>query len=270
MNIIIFLGPTLCPTQARQILNATYLPPASRGDLYRAARSKPAAIGIIDGYFQSIGAVWHKEILWSMSQGIHVFGSASMGALRAAELADFGMIGVGKVYQSYRNGVLDDDDEVAVIHSPQELGYKQKSEAMVNIRYTLTAAASEAIISNQTCAELIAIGKSLFYPYRSYHRILQIAIQKSFPHYEIKTLQDWLKHSAIDQKREDACAMLGKIANSETVFSIPKKVDFQFADTAAWNTMVREYGNQTSDTSDLQETSSVRKLLHKLKKNQIL
>src|SRR5688572_32760283 len=50
--------------------------------------------------------------------GVRVFGAASMGALRAAELQPFGMIGVGQVFQAYRRGHLTDDDEVAVAHGP--------------------------------------------------------------------------------------------------------------------------------------------------------
>ena len=88
--------------------------------------SEPQAIGIIDGYFQWAPAVWHKEILWAIQQGVHVFGAASMGALRAAELAPFGMRGVGRIFEAYRDGVLpgsgdepfEDDDEVAVVHGP--------------------------------------------------------------------------------------------------------------------------------------------------------
>ena len=49
----------------------------------RSIAHRPRAIGIIDGYFQQVPSVWHKEILWAMAQGVHVFGSASMGALRA-------------------------------------------------------------------------------------------------------------------------------------------------------------------------------------------
>src|SRR5512147_3214094 len=98
MNIVVFLGPTLAHTEARSVLDATYLPPAGQGDVYRAALKRPWAIGIVDGYFERVPAVWHKELLWAMSQGIHVFGAASMGALRALELAPFGMIGVGSVF----------------------------------------------------------------------------------------------------------------------------------------------------------------------------
>ena len=58
--------------------------------------SAPRAIGIIDGVFLDVASVWHREILWALSQGVHVFGAASMGALRAAELDGFGMRGVGR------------------------------------------------------------------------------------------------------------------------------------------------------------------------------
>ena len=61
-------------------------PPARQGDVYRAALARPAIIGIIDGYFETMPTVWHKEILWAMAKGIHVYGAASIGALRAAEL----------------------------------------------------------------------------------------------------------------------------------------------------------------------------------------
>src|SRR6516165_742713 len=98
MTAVIFLGPTLSVDEARQELDADYLPPAAQSDVYLAARRQPVMIGIVDGYFQRVPSVWHKEILWAMSRGIHVFGSASMGALRAAELEVFGMEGVGAVF----------------------------------------------------------------------------------------------------------------------------------------------------------------------------
>src|SRR5216117_4482239 len=106
MNVFIFTGPTISPVEASAELKAVYLPPAAEGDVYRVALHRPQAIGIIDGYFQSVPTVRHKEILWAMSCGIHVFGSASMGALRAAELLPFGMEGVGAVFEFYRDGIL--------------------------------------------------------------------------------------------------------------------------------------------------------------------
>ena len=152
MSACVFLGPTLAAAEATRILDATVLPPVRLGDVHRVvSRLRPRAIGIVDGYFQWAPAVWHKEILWAIGQGVHVFGAASMGALRAAELGPFGMHGVGRVVEAYRDGRLqgmddpfEDDDEVAVVHGPQESGYRGASEAMVNIRFTL-ARAEEAV-----------------------------------------------------------------------------------------------------------------------------
>ena len=130
MSIFVFVGPTLGVEEARTILDATYLPPASQGDVFRLVATHDARIvGIIDGHFQEVPSVWHKELLWAMSQGVHVLGAASMGALRAAELAAFGMVGEGRIFEAYRTGVLEpydapfeDDDEVAVVYAPAELG----------------------------------------------------------------------------------------------------------------------------------------------------
>src|SRR5262245_14942991 len=179
MSIVIFTGPTISAEDARRELDATYLPPVSQGDVYRAAVRKPLAIGIIDGYFDRVPAVWHKEILWAMSNGVHVFGAASMGALRAAELAEFGMVGIGTIFENFRDGLLEDDDEVAVVHAPQELGFLVCSDAMVNIRQTMQRACVERVISDATRKALVGIAKDLFYPERLFGQILRIAREQS-------------------------------------------------------------------------------------------
>ena len=150
MSVCIFVGPTLSREAVVSVLDAQCLPPAAQGDVYRAARLRPRAIGIIDGYFSGAPSVWHKEILWALSQGIAVFGSSSMGALRAAELHSFGMRGVGRIFEWFRDGVLEDDDEVAVVHGPAELGFAGASEPMVNVRATLARAVAEGVITPAT------------------------------------------------------------------------------------------------------------------------
>ena len=54
-------GPTLSREVARSHLDGVYLPPAALGDVYRASLARPMAIGIIDGYFERVPAVWHKH-----------------------------------------------------------------------------------------------------------------------------------------------------------------------------------------------------------------
>ena len=106
MRTCVFVGPTLRPQDLPDDIVA--LPPVAQGDVYRIAQRRPQAIGIIDGYFEGVLSVWHKEILWALAEGIHVLGSASMGALRAAELHSFGMVGVGGIFEAYRDGELED------------------------------------------------------------------------------------------------------------------------------------------------------------------
>ena len=72
--------------------------------------------------FEGAPSVWHHELLAALDAGVAVYGGASMGALRAAELWPLGVVGVGTVFGWYRDGVLDDDDEVALYHAPPERG----------------------------------------------------------------------------------------------------------------------------------------------------
>ena len=88
MTTCVFLGPSLALEEARACLDATYLPPARRGDLRAAAEAHGATrLVLLDGYFEQVPSVWHKEILWALDRRLEVWGAASMGALRAAELA---------------------------------------------------------------------------------------------------------------------------------------------------------------------------------------
>ena len=143
-GVAVFLGPTLPRDEACAVLDAEYLPPAAHGDVLRAVRRGFRVIGLVDGVFERVPAVWHKEILFALSEGVHVYGAASMGALRAAELGAFGMHGVGAIHRAYAEGALEDDDEVAVAHGGAEDGFRPLSDAMVDIRATL-----EAIIHQQ-------------------------------------------------------------------------------------------------------------------------
>ena len=209
MRACVFVGPTLRPEDLSPAGDIAVLPPVAQGDVYRVAQGRPVAIGIIDGYFEGVLAVWHKEILWAMAEGIHVFGSASMGALRAAELHPFGMRGIGRIFEAYRAGELEDDDEVAVIHGPPETGYLALSEAMVNIRARLAAAERRGIIGAATRAALVRHRQGAVLSRPHLRRVCSTAPPgcRCTPS-EIAALRAWLPQGRIDQKREDALAML--------------------------------------------------------------
>ena len=235
MKAIVFAGPTLPPRfRPADAPEIEWRPPVRQGELYRAALARPAAIGVIDGYFEVVPTVWHKEILWAMAEGIHVFGAASIGALRAAELDVFGMRGVGRIYEMYRDGTLEDDDEVAVLHGPEELGYPPLTEAMVNIRAALDEAAQCGVLAPDIGERLTAIAKRLFYKERTYEAVSRLAAGCGLPAAPLRAFSDWLPSGRADPKRHDAELMLEAIRTHLAAGAPPLKVSYTLAETVAW------------------------------------
>ena len=229
MSVVVFVGPTLHGENPGVVLDANYSGPAAQGDVLRAALNEQTrVIGIIDGFFERAPSVWHKEILWAMARGVHVFGAGSIGALRAVELGAFGMEGVGKVYEDFAAGHLEDDDEVAVIHAPEEFHYRPITEAMVDVRATIAAAEAAGIISSRSHEILVHAAKALFYRDRVYPRILASALDLGADDSDIQALKDYLPHGRIGQKRADAIQMLATIKRRLDEGLDPKCVDYAF------------------------------------------
>ena len=228
---VIFAGPSLPPAVRPSDPAFQWRPPVKQGEVYRAALTGPAIIGVVDGCFEVTPTVWHKEILWAMTQGIHVYGSASIGALRAAELCFFGMVGVGRIFAAYRDGILTDDDEVAVLHGPEELDYPAVTEAMVNIRATLDKAVAEGVLDCWFVARLTEVGKALFYKERSWEAVFRLAAIAGLPPRPLADLAVWLPSHGVDRKRADALEMVAAIRAHIAAGVTPVTVAFQFRDT---------------------------------------
>ena len=211
MTCIVFLGPSLAIAEAHAILDADYRPPAAANDVLDAVCDEPRAIVVIDGVFERVLSIRHKEILYALSRGIRVYGAASMGALRAAELDTFGMRGVGKIYEAYASGEYEDDDEVAVAHATGDYGYRPVSEAMVNLRWGLELAQAQLVISAATRACLTACGKSLFYRDRSWAALLARAADEGAPARELQALRAFIKRTEPNRKRDDAVMVLKEV-----------------------------------------------------------
>jgi len=236
---IVFLGPTLDRTSAGEICDAVYLPPAEQGSLFSSVMEfRPQTIALIDGAFASVPAVRHKEIIWAMSQGVEVYGAASMGALRAAELAAFGMQGWGLIYRWYRSTDFADDDEVAVAMAPPELGGFPVGEALINMRLTLRRAERCHIVPRALRLALEAIARRTHFLERSYPNLFVQAKAALRPEWQVLLgpLQDWIADHSVDQKRSDAIGLLKSLANSaqEKRKRCPRQSTHPFVMTAAW------------------------------------
>lgn len=156
---VIFLGPTLRRSKAEQLVDAEFRQPAAMGDLTRAVVDRFETIVLIDGVFECGPSVWHKEILWALSRNVAVIGASSMGALRAAELADYGMMGYGSIFEEFASGRLEDDDEVAVLHGPVETAWTPLTDAMVDIRDYANRASVDGVLTAQHAEQVVRHAK---------------------------------------------------------------------------------------------------------------
>jgi hypothetical protein len=183
--------------------------------------------------------VWHKEILWALDQGIAVYGSSSMGALRAAECQAFGMRGIGRIFEDYASGKLTADDEVALAHADATHDWRALSEALVNVRATLAAAIASGIISESTAGFVIAAGQGLYFPDRTWPWILAAAgeLQRSadaLASGELAQLADFVRSGAVDQKHLDAVELLEHVAGLAAITAADPTVDTGPASEQSW------------------------------------
>lgn len=210
MSAVLFLGPSLPGLHRRSPARIDLRPPAAQGDLLRAVDAGYRLIGLVDGVFGHEPAVWHKEILAALAAGARVLGAASMGALRAAELHPFGMEGVGTIFAAYRDGLLEADDEVALLHGPAELGWPALSEPMVNLRATLARLARRGVIGHGEAARVARVLAARFYPERT-RATLEEALRAEVGPARADTVVGWARRSAVDAKAADAARLVRRL-----------------------------------------------------------
>ena len=207
---IIYLGPTLSREKAIKILDADYRDPAKKGDFLMLSQDSDEKkyVGFIDGVFlhdypPSPIEVYHL----ATRKNIELIGASSLGALRAVELEKFGMKGIGKIFQLYKNGIINADDEVAVTFV-RENNILQ-SEAMIDIRFNLFLAYKKGIITNQTKKRIAKIAKNIYFPFRNYEDIIKLTHQQ-FPsiYNELESFRSYIQKNRDSLKARDAIKLL--------------------------------------------------------------
>ena len=222
----VFLGPSLSHADAREIFSGTILPPARRGDLAAlwADGVIPDAVGLVDGTFLHEFPVTPKEVMATLATGTRLYGSSSMGALRAVECERYGMVGVGTVFDLYRTGVIDADDEVAITFDPDTL--QARAEPLVNIRVAMADAAAREVLADSTAAAVLAAAKNMFFPYRTYANIAAVLRGVLSDDQHARLIGYMRDPTRPDQKRLDALKLLATMTgdgnnNNDDVSSPP-------------------------------------------------
>ncbi len=207
---VIFLGPSLSREKARKILDADYRLPAKKGDLLQLILKEVNIVGLVDGYFLQDYPPTPIEVYNLVrKRNVKVFGSSSLGSLRAVELGKYGMIGIGKIFRLFRDGILESDDEVAVTFTDYT---NYKSEALIDIRYNLFLAQKYNIIDNSTGRSILKVSKQTYFPYRTYEDILDKCKSK-YPEInsKIESFRDYILNNRKSLKERDAVRLLKHI-----------------------------------------------------------
>jgi hypothetical protein len=224
---LLFAGPSLSGAEP-ELDGVVLRPPAAHGDLVAAVLQGATAIGLVDGLFDAVAAVWHKEILFALSRGVHVLGAASMGALRAAECAPFGMEPVGRIAQSYLDGSRDDDADVGLVHAPAELGYMPLSEPIVDIEATLDRLAGLGLLAPGERGRILNRAHAVFFGDRTLDQLVPPALA----HRANAILAAYTAHH-VSQKQQDALELVARLR------ALPDQRDFAPRFTLAESPMWR-------------------------------
>lgn len=173
--MIVFAGPSVPDEIRPRFSGVDWRPPAVAGDLLRLLDARPDRVLLIDGLFDERASVKHKEAIALMEGGTSLLGATSMGALRAAELAPFGMVPLGRIADAYRRGHLVGDDEVALVHGDERIGWKAVSVAMVDVRATLLQALRQRLVERDTARALRSRWHDIHFVDRDWPRMISEA-----------------------------------------------------------------------------------------------
>jgi len=229
---VIFAGPSFGANIERlrgKYPSIAFRGPAARGDILQAVQDGARAIGIVDGYFGEMPSVWHKEILYALQRDVVVVGGASMGALRAAECSAFGMVGLGSIYEDYADGRLVDDEAVALVHAPEELGWLPLSIPWVDFQPTIDVLYRKGALSLGEHKMLLLAGRSVHFSERTYPKVVEGCTFSSAG--RAKEILRLIRAGKIERKRLDAELVLQHL--QEVEFGTRER-DWGFAATSHW------------------------------------
>ena len=199
---VVFLGPSLGHSEARRLCpDATFLPPIRFGDLYALACEPPGQVLIIDGVFYDSTPVWQREILQLLQSGWQVLGASSMGALRALELEPYGMIGLGTVFEWYRSGRIEGDDEVALLHSVADMDYQPLTLPLVDVRHMLIGLEAQGVLAPSQVSDILFQFKRMGYEMRT--RSALLALVRAH-HGDVAAVRERLTDKGSSLKTHDA------------------------------------------------------------------
>jgi hypothetical protein len=209
LKIKIYSGLSVqAPMVHKYLPSAIFSRPIKRDDILKDIQNGVQVIGIIDGEFLQNLSVSPTEIRDAMRCGLSVYGSSSMGAMRAAELSPFGMIGVGRIFEQIVSAPYFRDDKLGQIFYDD---IKMISTPFMDLQIGMEDLVKRRLIGAPIAMEILKIYQRLHFADRSFSA-LKAEIRKSIKN-QNKLLQavETMQKNNISQKKLDAICLLKKI-----------------------------------------------------------
>ena len=202
MKIRIYAAGTLTAAEVSgSLAGAQLAPPVTRGDLHRDIDAGVQIVGIVDGTFLNEVALSPLEIVDAMRVGVRVFGAGGLGALRAVELAHFGMVGCGRVFERIGREAYFRDDDLG--SGPPGAA----STSMVELELSCEAQIQKGRLTPATAQRLVRALRGLHFSARNFDALAEATRGNQSLRRACATVR---KHHA-SQKRIDALEMLALI-----------------------------------------------------------
>lgn len=209
IKIKIYTGLSLERRHVASILpNAIVAGPIERRQIHDDIAKGVNVLGIVDGKFYQSLAVSPAELRDALRCGIRVYGSSSLGALRAVELERFGMIGCGEIFEHIRATPAFRDDKLG------QLFFDQKGAnatlPFIDLFFAVDALVAQKKLTKKIGDAVIAIYEDMYFEDRSWPE-LQRRLEHQFPKREWAPIVEAFGNTAQTQKRKDGMVLLRRI-----------------------------------------------------------
>lgn len=142
----------------------------------------------------------------------------------------FGMEGVGAIYQAYAAGRLVADDEVALVHGPEERGWRSLSVPLVDVRAALCRGVRRGFLSVCTARAVLGSARRCHYSERNWPEVLS---GSGLPAERLRKLAEWISVERPSQKQLDAEECLAAALAPGRAVRPPQAVRTAFLDALA-------------------------------------
>lgn len=209
---------------ARVLPNAVFSGPIERGDAPRDAASGVGVLVIIDGRFVQSHAVSPGELMDALRRGVRIYGSSSMGALRAAELEPYGMIGHGRIFDLIKRTPAFSDDHLGLTFHEDTL--RPISVPYVDLHFALEDMRARGEVTRASARHVLEAFGRLPFPDRDPRFVAEL-LERTHGR-RGKALAEIARRAlaSAQQKRTDGLALLERVKRDlEHIESVHRTLD---------------------------------------------